>query len=90
MNDKVIVEEGLLMFKKYNDGSIEIVPKIIKESETELSETIAALHLMSGYLSLHLNYVSDNTKQDMIDKIQSEMKNGHLKLVIDNDKKSHN
>lgn len=39
MNDKVIVEEGLLMFKKYNDGSIEIVPKIIKESETELSET---------------------------------------------------
>ncbi len=90
MNDKVIVEEGLLMFKKYDDGSIEIIPKIIKESETELSETIAALHLMSGYLSLHLNYVSDNTKQNMIDKIQSEMKNGHLKLVIDNDKKSHN
>lgn len=84
---KFVEEEGYLHIKKYNDGSITITPEILIENKEELSEIIAAIHLLSGYLSVNLNYISEAKKIEMINEVNSKMKNNHLKLVVNNTQK---
>lgn len=84
---KLVVEEGYLHIKKFNDGSITITPEILIENKEELSEIIAAIHLLSGYLSVNLNYISEDRKDEMIEEVNSKLKNNHLKLVVNNSQK---
>lgn len=88
MDKSKIIEEGFLHIKKMSDGSIIVTPEITLENQEELSELIAAIHLMSGYLSANLNYLSVDSKEYIMNNNDCGFDGSHLKLVVDNDKKN--